>query len=89
MTVSKKIYVDPNVVPRQHDEILKFLDVINDFGAIIQKEQSVEEVIWSVSQKVIAELDFVDCVIYLYDEASQMLIQSSAFGPSLYSSVSS
>lgn len=58
-----------------------YLEVINSFATILFEAQTIDEIIWSVAKHAIARLDYYDCVIYLYDEEQDKLIQSAAYGP--------
>ena len=44
-------------------------------------ENSVDEIIWDLARNVISRLGFVDCVIYLLDDAEAVLMQKAAYGP--------
>lgn len=59
----------------------RYLKVINHFALGLIQYQSVEEMLWFVTQEVISQLSFEDCVIYLVDEEQQVLRQRAAFGP--------
>ena len=59
---------------------LKFLDLVNQFARDLLDQVTVEEVVWSIINNVIAKLDFEDCVIYLPDEDHNYLIQVAAHG---------
>lgn len=68
-----------NITERKNLE--KYLKSINSFSAVILKKNSIEEIVWEVTHMVINELDFVDCVIYLFDESRKVLMQCAAHGP--------
>jgi PAS domain S-box-containing protein len=54
---------------------------INYFAQSLFKANSVDEVLWGLAKDCISRLEFVDCVIYLIDEASNILVQKAAHGP--------
>lgn len=58
-----------------------YLEVINFFASELLKTRTVDEIVWSVAKHAIAKLGFVDCVIYLFDEDGEFLIQRAAHGP--------
>ena len=57
------------------------LTIIEAFTQSLTHTQTVEEVCWALTKNVIAHLDFVDCVVYLYDERRETLVQVAAHGP--------
>lgn len=59
----------------------RYLKVINRFAIQLLDCQSVEEVLWSVAKNAIAELGYEDCVIYLFDDNREFLVQRAAHGP--------
>lgn len=58
-------------------EILK---VINSFALRLISIPTRQELVWYVAREVVGRLGFDDCVIYLYDPASNVLRQSAAIG---------
>ncbi len=44
----------------------------------VLSQTTVKDVLWQIVENCIQKLNFVDCVIYLYQESSQCLIQSAA-----------
>ncbi len=59
---------------------LNYLMIINDFAISLMEQNTVDEIVWDVAKNAIARLDFLDCVIYLFDDHGQ-LIQRAAHGP--------
>jgi two-component sensor histidine kinase/putative methionine-R-sulfoxide reductase with GAF domain len=43
--------------------------------------KTVDEVLWGVARYAIAKLEYDDCVVYLYDDVEECLVQRAAFGP--------
>ncbi|WP_367387930.1 ATP-binding protein [Lewinella sp. LCG006] len=58
----------------------RHLTIINNFATSLLRQNTVEEIIWSITTNVIAKLGFVDCVVYLLDEDRQVLVQKAAHG---------
>ncbi|MBI3518932.1 MAG: SpoIIE family protein phosphatase [Bacteroidetes bacterium] len=58
-----------------------YLEVINQFAITLLDAKSVDDILWAVAKNAIAQLGYIDCVIYLYDEAQEVLIQKAAHGP--------
>ena len=58
-----------------------YLEVINSFAVILVNAQSIDDIVWGVTKNAIAALNYLDCIIYLYDEKENMLIQRAAYGP--------
>jgi serine phosphatase RsbU (regulator of sigma subunit) len=73
-----------NYSPEQIKQLEKkdrYLEVINRFALQLLDCQTVDEVLWTVAKGAIAELGYVDCVIYLFDDSRDFLIQRAAHGP--------
>ena len=58
-----------------------YLEVINQFAITLFNAKNVDDILWTVAKHAIAQLGYVDCVIYLYDENLQALVQKAAHGP--------
>lgn len=59
----------------------RYLKVINAFATSLLIQQTVEEIVWDIAKNTIAKMHYVDCVIYLVDEAGEYLVQRAAHGP--------
>lgn len=59
----------------------RYLRVINSFAIHLMNCKTVDEVYWSVAKDAIAELGYVDCVIYIFDDSKEFLVQRAAHGP--------
>ena len=57
------------------------LEIVNDFILELTSKIGIEEIVWCIAKKVVARLGFVDCVVYLYDEERDVLVQKAAHGP--------
>jgi serine phosphatase RsbU (regulator of sigma subunit) len=57
-----------------------YLKVINQFATLLLNAKTTEDVVWTVAKNAIAQLGYVDCVIYLVDEENEYLIQRAAHG---------
>lgn len=62
---------------------LEIEQVINYFATSMSGQRNMEEMLWDVARNCIAKLGFEDCVIYLKDEARNMLVQKAAWGPKM------
>ena len=58
----------------------KSLSIVNKFAIAIQEAQSINDVLWIVAKKAVAELGYNDCVIYMFDEKKEYLIQKASHG---------
>ena len=58
-----------------------YLEVINQFATLLLNAKSTDDIVWTVAKNAIAQLGYVDCVIYLLDEKDEFLIQRAAHGP--------
>jgi class 3 adenylate cyclase/putative methionine-R-sulfoxide reductase with GAF domain len=67
---------------RELEAKARTLDVINQLAASLLHDQpNVDDILWDVAQGVVAHLGLEDCVIYLFDERREYLLQRAAFGP--------
>ncbi len=67
---------------RELEAKARTLDAINHLAAsMLQPQSDVDEILWDVAQGVVAHLGLEDCVIYLFDERREFLVQRAAFGP--------
>lgn len=57
-----------------------YLTVLNSFAASVIGISSYEDLVWYVAEEVVAELGFVDCVIYRFEKKEEMLVQQAAMG---------
>ena len=60
---------------------LRIQNTILNFAKELLTLHSSEEIVWAITENIIGELNFFDCVIYLFDETGLNLVQRSAFGP--------
>ena len=60
---------------------LEVEQVTNYFTTSMSAMETVDDLLWDVARRCISKLNFEDCVIYLKDEATNMLIQKAAWGP--------
>lgn len=59
----------------------RYLEVINSFAAELLKTKTIDEIVWTVAKHAIAKLGFIDCVVYLFDDNNEYLLQRAAHGP--------
>ncbi len=55
--------------------------LIHDFVKDLLKQNSVDDILWTICKNVISKLGLEDCVIYLLDEKHGTFIQKAAYGP--------
>ncbi len=58
-----------------------YLEVINQFATLLIDAKTTDDIVWTVAKNAIAQLGYVDCVIYLLDDKENHLIQRAAHGP--------
>ncbi len=58
----------------------RYLEVLHEFTMRQASLRSVDDICWNIAKTAIAELGFVDCVVYLMDEKRSHLIQRAAHG---------
>jgi class 3 adenylate cyclase/putative methionine-R-sulfoxide reductase with GAF domain len=67
---------------RELESKARSLDVINQLAAsLLQPQTDLDDILWDVAQGAVAHLGLEDCVIYLFDERREHLVQRAAFGP--------
>src|SRR5204863_2474487 len=54
---------------------------IDYFANSVYGENSVNEICWDIARNCISQLGLEDCVVYLFDEKKNRLIQKAAYGP--------
>jgi K+-sensing histidine kinase KdpD len=64
-----------------NSDLSSIFDTIEDFTSALTFSMSPEAVCWELTRKVIAHMALEDCVVYLYDDQKQVLIQVAAHGP--------
>ena len=81
MKILQKI-VTGNYTPREKllMEELEIEKAINDFAASFIEQDTVDEILWGITNHCIGKLNFVDCVIYWLDLSTGMLLQKAAYG---------
>jgi ligand-binding sensor domain-containing protein/putative methionine-R-sulfoxide reductase with GAF domain len=55
--------------------------ITNYFSSSLAGKKNVEGVLWDVTQNLISRMNYVDCIIYLWNEDKTMMIQKAAYGP--------
>jgi class 3 adenylate cyclase/putative methionine-R-sulfoxide reductase with GAF domain len=67
---------------RELEAKARSLDAINRLASsLLQPQTDVDDILWDVAQGIVAHLGLEDCVIYLFDEQREYLVQRAAFGP--------
>jgi len=51
------------------------------FSSSLANKKSVEEVLWDVARNLIGRMNYVDCMIYLWNEEKTKLVQKASYGP--------
>lgn len=60
---------------------IKSQKLLTYFATSLYGQNTVEDIYWDIAKNCIGQLQFEDCVIYGYDEESQVLVQRAAYGP--------
>ena len=55
--------------------------ISNYFSSSLAGKSSEDEVLWDVTNKLIGRLNYVDCMIYLWNDDKTKMIQKAAYGP--------
>lgn len=56
------------------------LNILSEFAIALLRMRTTEEVLRYTANEVVGRMGFEDCVIYLWDETREVLVQQSAFG---------
>jgi two-component system, LytTR family, sensor kinase len=59
---------------------LEIEKIVNFFATAISSHHSVDDMLWDVSKNLIGQLDFEECMIYLWNEDKNLLIQRAGHG---------
>jgi PAS domain S-box-containing protein len=62
------------------NENVEYSSILNYFTTSLLKQNTVDEILWDITQNCFSKLSFVDCVIYLLDETGETLLQKAAYG---------
>jgi ligand-binding sensor domain-containing protein/putative methionine-R-sulfoxide reductase with GAF domain/anti-sigma regulatory factor (Ser/Thr protein kinase) len=65
----------------QYKNKLELEQIINYFSTSLIDKKTVDDVLWDVAKNLIAKLDFVDCMIYLWNADKTKMIQKASIGP--------
>ena len=57
-----------------------FLEAISDFAQALFEAETINDIVWAVTNQAISKLNYEDCIIYLYDKEKGLLVQQAAFG---------
>ena len=72
---------DQTDVANQAIQRHRYLEILHRFTLSQEPLKSVEDICWNIAKTAIAELGFLDCVVYLVDEDNEYLFQIAAHGP--------
>jgi len=72
---------DQTDVANQAIQRHRYLEILHRFTLSQEPLKSVEDICWNIAKTAIAELGFLDCVVYLVDEDNEYLSQVAAHGP--------
>lgn len=59
----------------------KFSDVLMYFSESLLGIDNEEAILWDLAKNCISKLGFIDCVVYLLNDAKDTMIQKAAYGP--------
>ncbi|MHA4809942.1 sensor histidine kinase [Flavitalea flava] len=76
---SEKLKVQ-KVNAEQYKSKWEMEQIINYFSSSLIHKHTVDDVLWDVAKNLIGRLDFVDCIIYLWNEDKTKMIQKAGFG---------
>ncbi len=65
----------------QYRSKLEMEKIVVYFSSSLIDKNTVDDVLWDVAKNLIGRLDFVDCMIYLWNDDKTKMIQKAGFGP--------
>lgn len=65
----------------KHERSLMLLKAINDITTSLLNTDSLSEIANTITEKIMTHFDFEDCVIYSFDDQTNLLKQIAAIGP--------
>lgn len=65
----------------QYKQQLEIEQIINFFSSSLADKNTKEEIIWDVARNLIHKLGFANCMIYLWNEDKNFLLQKAGYGP--------
>ncbi|MBO6572013.1 MAG: PAS domain-containing protein [Balneola sp.] len=65
----------------EHERSLMLLKAINDITTSLLNTDSLSEISNTITEKIMTHFDFEDCVIYSFDDQTNLLKQIAAIGP--------
>ena len=78
--VQAHIWVYQEFSSRLGSDELDVQRVLNHFISSLYEKETEEEILWDLTRNCIAQLDFIECVVYMLDEESGVLKQRAAWG---------
>lgn len=55
--------------------------ISNYFSSSLAQKKEEDEVLWDVARNLMGRMNYVDCMIYLWNEDKTKMVQKAAFGP--------
>ncbi|HYE56263.1 MAG TPA: two-component regulator propeller domain-containing protein, partial [Chitinophagaceae bacterium] len=55
--------------------------ISNYFSSSLADKKTEDEVLWDVAQNLIGHMNYVDCIIYLWNKDKTKMVQKAAYGP--------
>jgi len=55
--------------------------ISNYFSSSLVGKNNINEVLWDVTKNLIGKMNYVDCIIYMWNHEKTRMIQKAAFGP--------
>jgi len=83
-------YIRKNEQEKTHIEKLKadgyknqfeLEQISNYFSSSLAGKKNVEEVLWDVTKNLIGRMNYVDCIIYVWNADKTKMVQKAAYGP--------
>ncbi|RYU97703.1 LytTR family transcriptional regulator DNA-binding domain-containing protein [Emticicia agri] len=60
---------------------MNLIEIISYFATSLFGKNTEEDIVWDIAKNCIGRLGLADCVIYLFDDKQENLLQKAAYGP--------
>ncbi|MEP6950008.1 MAG: histidine kinase [Ginsengibacter sp.] len=70
-----------HLIAEEYKNQLELEQISNYFSFSLSGKKNVDDVLWDVSQNLIGRMNYVDCMIYMWNGDNTRMIQKAAYGP--------
>jgi len=70
-----------HMIAEEYKNQLELEQISNYFSSSLAGKRNVDEVLWDVTQNLIGRMNYVDCMIYMWNKDKTRMIQKASYGP--------